>query len=336
MLFLFMVVLVFGGFTIYYNFYSNGHPGKIENPLKPEKPTLKIVNEDSKTRPIAVMINNNQAAWKNHSGLQDAYLVYEIITEGGITRLMALYKDQTTERIGSVRSARHYFLDYVLENDAIYAHFGWSPKAQSDIASLEIENINGLYDNNAYYRDTTLGVAYEHTAYTSCTQLNHSNQSNHYRTTTGKGLLLPYSIKEIDYQAREDSQVAKKIEIPYSNIHTTSYIYNEVTKNYERYMNGIPHQDGISHEVYHVKNIIIAQVENYSMDQYGRQDLQTVGTGSGYYITNGYAIPITWKKESRSAKTKYYDLDGNNILLNDGNTFIQIQPTSKVPVIEAS
>ena len=62
------------------------------------------------------MINNNHSAWPQ-CGLKDAYLVYEIIAEGGITRMMALYKDKLPEKVGSVRSARHYFIDYAEEND---------------------------------------------------------------------------------------------------------------------------------------------------------------------------------------------------------------------------
>ena len=75
-----------------------------------------------KDRPIAVMIDNHNLAWPQ-AGLNKAYLVYEIIVEGGETRLMALFKGQNVDKIGPVRSSRHYFLDYVMENDAIYAHF---------------------------------------------------------------------------------------------------------------------------------------------------------------------------------------------------------------------
>ena len=82
------------------------------------------------------MINNLNEARPYQSGLQDAYIVYEMIVEGGITRMMALFKDQNTSRIGPVRSSRHYYLDYALENDAIYVHFGWSPQAQTDISRL--------------------------------------------------------------------------------------------------------------------------------------------------------------------------------------------------------
>ena len=80
---------------------ANGEILQIE---EKDKPKIKIVDEDSKTRPFAVMINNNHAAWPQ-CGLDDAYLVYEIIAEGGITRMMALFKDKETAKVGSVRSA---------------------------------------------------------------------------------------------------------------------------------------------------------------------------------------------------------------------------------------
>ena len=129
---------------------------KKETPVKKEEPKveekLKILDLDSNTRPYAVMINNIKTVWGYQCGLQDAYMVYEIIVEGGYTRLMALFKDKSLERIGSIRSSRHYFLDYALENDAIYVHFGWSPQAQSDMKKLGVNNINFM-SYNGYTRD---------------------------------------------------------------------------------------------------------------------------------------------------------------------------------------
>ena len=68
------------------------------------------------------------------------------------------------------------------------------------------------------------------------------------------------------------------------------------------------------------------KVENKTLDNEGRQDLTTTGTGDGYYVTNGYAVPIKWSKESRVSKTRYTYQDGSEIKVNDGNTFIQIVP----------
>lgn len=320
----------------YVTFFKKEKKEKVETPKEPivveEKPVpkLQIVDEDSKSRPYAIMINNNQAAWKNHAGLNDAYLVYEIITEGGITRMMALFKDKNTERIGSVRSSRHYFLDYALENDAIYVHFGWSPKAQSDISTLGINNINGIYDNS-FWRDRTLGVAYEHTAFTSMELVKALAEKRNYTRETDKELLLNYSVEEQNVNTKEGAIVANTVMIPYSRSHTTRYQYNMETKRYMRYMNDWPHTDGVTGEQYTAKNIIIQKVENYSMDSYGRQDIKNLGSGEGYFITNGYAVPIFWAKESRSSQTKYTYLDGTEIVVNDGNTFIQIEPSYMAP-----
>ena len=108
----------------------------------------KIFSGDS--RSVAIMIDNdNKYAWP-HAGLNNAYMIYEFIIEGGSSRFIAFFKeDNLPDKVGPIRSSRHYFLDYVMEHDAIYCHFGWSPLAQSDIPRLGINNINGIYDT--YY-----------------------------------------------------------------------------------------------------------------------------------------------------------------------------------------
>ena len=136
------------------SFLFSGCGTKDNNQAKEQKEEkkLKIVDLSSNTRPYAVMINNHPSARQNHAGLQDAYLIYEMIVEGGMTRYMAVFKDKDTAKIGSVRSSRHYFLDYAMENDAMYVHWGWSPQAQSDISTYGINNINGAELENKIYR----------------------------------------------------------------------------------------------------------------------------------------------------------------------------------------
>ena len=85
---------------------------------------------------------------------------------------------------------------------------------------------------------------------------------------------------------------------------------------------------------YTVKNIITYQVPTKNIDSYGRKAISNIGGGSGYYITNGYAIPITWEKNSRSSKTIYRYVNGEELVVNDGNTFIQIQPSSEQLLIK--
>lgn len=307
--------------------------GKMPITIYVDKPKVKIIDVNSNSRPIAVSINNNHAAWPQ-AGLQDAYLSYELIAEGGITRILAFFKDTNTEKIGSVRSARHYFLDYVLENDAIFVHYGHSPQALSDIKSLGINNINGMYDASAFYRDKTLKRASEHTAFTTMEKIKKAIKSKGYRTETDKGTLLKYSAVNKDYSKDETSKVANNVSITYSDYQTTSYVYDKENKVYKMYMSKEEHNDLVTKKQYTVKNIITYQVENSSIDKKGRQNLYNTGKGEGYFISNGIATKIKWSKVSRSAKTKYTLMDGTELVVNDGNTWIHIQPKNKTLSIE--
>ena len=320
-----IIVLLVIGAWVYYFVSPPAVQDKLKKNIKVKsESSIKIVDINSTTRPYAVMIDNHDTA--RHAGLQDSYLNYEIIVEGGLTRIMALFKDQNTELIGPVRSSRHYFLDYAMENDAIYAHFGWSDRAKNDISSLGINNMNGITNaSNAYWRDTS--IAAPHNVYTSMENLEAQAKTLGYSTESEDWLLLDYSEKNVDLSTREDAMVAVNVDIVYSYYHTTGYYYDADNKVYLRSMNNVAHKDRVTGETYTAKNVIIEQVGNYSFDSEGRQDLENIGTGNGYYMTNGYAVPITWTKDSRSGKTKYAYLDGTELKVNDGNTWIQIQPT---------
>lgn len=276
-------------------------------------------------RPIAVMIDNVSGA-RPQAGLNDAYMVYEITVEGGLTRLMAVFKGVDLEKIGPVRSSRHYFLDYALENDAIYVHYGWSPQAQSDISTLKVNNINGITASSSQFWRVS-DKSSPHNAVTSTKKLLEAAKSKDYRTTSQEKSILTYTAKEVNLDS-EDAAVASTINIPYIATNV-KYTYNAETKRYERYQDGKLQKDWVTSEVVSTKNVIITFARNVDLndaENKGRQDLKNIGTLDGYYITNGKAIKITCTKNARTSKTVYKDLAGNEINVNDGNTFVQIVP----------
>ena len=325
-----IVLIIAGCIAVNYQFITKDTSKKESNKNEvPELNTpkeLQIVDSLSTSRPFAIMINNASDARKVQSGLQDAFIIYEIIVEGGITRYLALFMDQETARIGSIRSARHYFLDYALENDAIYVHHGQSPQAKNDFSNLGIDRIE-VNEKTTGWRDKTLNVSYEHTLFTSIEKLKKGIKS--IRTDRNQDLLLNYSVEEIDMAKIDNAQEANNVSIKYSGGTTSSYEYDKENKVYKRYVNGKEHKDYETNEQYTFKNIITYQVNNYTLndgENKGRQELENIGSGSGYYISNGYSIPIKWEKKSRSSQTKYYYENGEELKVNDGNTFIQIQP----------
>ncbi len=283
-------------------------------------------------RPIAVMIDNHKDAWPQ-AGLQKAYMVYEIIVEGGETRLMALFKGADVDKIGPVRSARHYFIDYAMENDAIYTHFGESPQADSDIKKYSVNEIDGIAEDGTTF-SRVKDKASPHNAVTSIEKLLKSAKNKKYRTTSNEKSVLNYVTDEVNL---EDGQEAVSVTIPHSDLQTVKYLYDEENKVYERYARGKEQSDWTTKEPITTKNIIITFCENYTLtdkENKGRQGLKNIGTFDGYYITNGKAIKIKCIKNARDEKTKYQDLEGNEIKVNDGNTFVNICPTNAKVIIE--
>ena len=289
---LIIVILILGvvaGF-LYYKMFNS------DNTQEEKKPIIFEKNDDKKVqiysgneRPIAIMIDNHKAAMP-HAGLSKAYIVYEIIVEGGESRLMALFKGQDVDKIGPVRSSRHYFLDYALENDAIYVHYGWSPQAESDISNLGVININGITeDANDFWR-TSLRSA-PHNVLTSTENIMKIAKSKGYRTTSSAKSVLNYSVDEINLGNDENKETnensftntnsstnsstrlntitnnssstsvkainATSISIPYSESNNVKWTYDESTKRYSRTSKGIKETEWFDGTDVTAKNIII-------------------------------------------------------------------------------
>ena len=269
---------------------------------------------------------DNQSGARPQAGLNDAYLVYDIIVEGGLSRMMALFKGADLEKIGPVRSSRHYFLDYALENDSIYVHYGWSPQAEKDIKKLSVNNINGITQSSTFWR--VKDKKSPHNAVTSTEKILEQANKFGYRTTSTEESVLNYNPEEFDLTA-ETAIAATDVKIPYSKYYKVNFKYNSETKRYEKYADGKAQVDWVTKEAISTKNIIITFAKNVNLpdtEDKGRQDLKNIGDLEGYYITNGKAIKITCSKSARREKTVYKDLQGNVIDVNDGNTYIQICP----------
>ena len=304
-----------------------------------------IIDINSKSRPYAIVVNNTDVAVKVQEGLNDAYLVYEIPTEGNTSRLLALYKDAKESLVvGTIRSARHNFVDFALESDAIFCCFGWSHYAEDDLKGGSIDYLQGLY-GAPFYRNNPENLASEHTAYTSISKLDKAVKSKGYKTTSDDTILLNYNVSDVDLSLSQDSKVANTVTIPYGSApQIASFKYDEESKKYVRYENGVKCVDHKTKEEVTTKNIITYKVAYKKCDDNYYWDLDTIGSGEGYYITNGYAVPITWSKSSRSSKTKYtykngvildgQDVGGQEISVSDGRTWIEIQTTKQKLTIE--
>lgn len=289
---------------------------------------------DTDERPIAVMIDNDDKNARPQIGLTDAYLVYEMVVEGGATRFMALFRDVNTEKIGPIRSSRHYFLDYLSEHDAIYVHCGWSDRAGYEITSRGLDKINGILGEDAapFWREDKFKGDW-HSTYTNIEKIKSHSEKKGFEMKSTKKSSINYSDK---YFNLLEENPADEIYLPYSYVYSTGYTYNKETFLYEKSINKAPYvmQDG---QTVAFKNIIIQLIDDTSLgDGTPRRELITTGSGDGYYITNGAYEKITWTKSERNSQTVYKKADGSPLSVNPGKTIINIISPSAAYTITAA
>ena len=284
-----------------------------------------ISTEIGSKRPFAVMINNLDAAVPQ-SAIVNADMLYECYVEGNITRLMAVFQDPTPyDKIGPVRSARHYYMDYAFDNSAIYTHFGWSFVAEDRIKTQGWTTINGqFYDGVTGFYRTEDRVA-PHNAYTTGQGLvDIANELGIDRSyPEGFKSNLAFNRTDTPLEGGED---ALYVSVPYA-IDNPWFEYNPADGLYYRFEYGAPHVDMETGEQLKFKNVIVQIVDqSLYLEDPILLELYLVGKGTGYYFTDGKVIPIVWEKESTNDRTMYYTTDGQQLKMNPGKTMFEVAP----------
>lgn len=299
-----------------------------------------IPEEEADKRPLAIMFNNIGIA-SPQSGIGDADILYEALVEAGITRLMGIFGRVSSDslaarRLGSIRSSRHYFASFASEYDAIYVNFGGTSYSDKKIKKLGLDNISGLggYGVDSFYRDNTIKAP--HNAFTSLDGINKAIKKGNMRTELKEDYTAHFEFYEEDTSLLSND-TAKKITVSFSSGMQPYFLYNEEEKNYTRYQFDKIHVDYNTGDELRFKNIIIQFVKQWDIDKNGYQTMELEDTqGEGYYITNGNIVPITWKKNESIYFMKFYDIEGNELKINAGKTYIAVYPShrSKKLIIE--
>lgn len=300
----------------------------------PEPPKEKVfILPDESIRPWAVSIDNQGEIPFPQGGLTDAQWVYELPVEGGVTRYLAVFWEADVDLIGPVRSARDYMLDCFVPHDAILVHVGGSPQALSDLKNnSDIDYLNAMINAGSIFEELTSDPKNWQDTYTTGEKISDFVASKGISVTTDVSVLPQYNTEFTEPESGLDTNI---INITYNPDSKCAYIYDSEKMLYYRNRNGTSHIDRNTDKPFAVANIIIQKVDSRVIegDSEGRLEVDMVGSGEGYFITGGKSIDITWEKTERFGATKYYDLEGNEIVLNPGNTWVQVAIDSTMILI---
>ncbi|MBR6792470.1 MAG: DUF3048 domain-containing protein [Ruminococcus sp.] len=304
----------------------------IANPLTGEKD----YNADAVgKRPVAVMVNNLKDALPQY-GIEQADIIYEIPVEGGITRLMAVYADYTSmPDICSVRSCRYYYPIIALGMDAIYCHWGADQTIAMDTLNRTgIDRLDGANENDIFLRDDERAKKYasEHTGYLKGSAIPGKIESKGFRRDINS------RNAEGCFNFAEDKvtpadMTAVSVQVKFSNSYYSDFEYDEATGEYLKFHSGKPHIDGRTEKQLGFENVIILQSDIHTRSCGYLMDVGLTG-GTGYYVSNGGAQSITWKKESETSPIKLYDASGSELEVNVGESYIGIIGSEKPITIE--
>ncbi len=301
--------------------------GMTASPLTNEWVSL----ETASLRPLAVMIPNDASALP-HYNLSKADILYEVPVEGNMTRLMGIFGDWTTlERVGNIRSCRDYFVYWAFEWDAIYIHAGGPFYIHDVISRSDTQNIDALSAPEGVFYRTTDRSAPQNLYFDGSSLLKEAGRLSYpleIREGYRDNLHFQFSREENRLDQYSQASFAKKIYLKNAYPVTgTWFEYNEDDGLYYRFQsisNGA-HMDAATGKQLAFKNIILQFTYSEVRDSQGYLAFQCIDSSrDGWYFTNGKAIHINWRKDSDYGSTRYYDDNGNEILLNTGKTMICI------------
>ncbi len=280
-------------------------------------------------RPVMVVVENHPQA-RPQWGLTSSDIVFEMVAEGGITRMILMFADSSLlpDKIGPVRSARHYFLDLAEGYDAIFTHFGQSTYAKTQLANHDIDNINGYVDGSYFSRDRSRNVDSEHTAYTTKEWVLKAIENKEYRTTLKEGYDNAFSFNVDGNRVLEDGSCVTAT-VSFSSSYTYTLNYDKQENVYYSSLNGNPFvsSDGTQQNFQNIV-ILYTNISAISGDAKNRVDFDLSG-GHGTYISNGSYEEIKWEKGDSTDMLKLYDTEGEELKLNTGRTYIAICDDSR-------
>lgn len=285
-------------------------------------------------RPTAVVISNDSDALPQH-GISQADFIFEAATEGGVTRLLAVFSDISSveNKIGPVRSARSFFNNVSLSLNAPIIHCGgsnWGINGYLD-DSTKIQNwahINEQNNGSYFYRDP------ERSSYLSWLNL----FTNAEKLTKGLDELgyLPDGQTVVDYGFRFDENVklngeaATKVTMNFSGSHTTTFQYDAATGLYSASQYGRDHIDGNTGKPMTYANVISLNTKQWGVfdGTYTRSFYQLIGEGKGHFATGGQIVPIKWSRADAESSFVFAFEDGTPITFSVGSTYVGIASDS--------
>ena len=276
-----------------------------------------------KQRIVSVKVENSPAA-RPQTGLQDADVVYEMLTEGGITRFHALYHSTIPKAVTPVRSARMPDLQILKQYKSILAYSGANRDVNRALANGKVDTMDFSVNPVAYYRGGSKPAPHNLFVDVAKVRREAIAKRKYAETADVRGLSFAPST--------ETTSPATEIVIPFSPANRADWSYDAAEGHYLRQNNGKRHIDAATGEQLHADNVVvvwtkISQLSRRDVTGSPTLDFTLTGKNRASIFRGGVRIEATWESKA-DAPPIFRAKDGTLIKLKPGNTWFQVVPTA--------
>lgn len=280
--------------------------------------------EEIRTRIVSMKVENSPEA-RPQSALDQADVVYETITEGGVTRFNALFHSQAPTVAGPVRSARWSDTYIVPQFQALFSHCGGKTPLMKELKDKKYSDMDQFFNESDYFRSSDRKAP--HNLYGDITKIRASAISK-------RGYVAEATVRSFafDRSGKVTTPTVTSIVVPFDPGNRVGWAYDPGTKLYSRTINGTAHKDGVSGQQYTARNVVVlwALSKPRGADVKGSTVIEIVlnGTGRASVFRDGQRYDGRWETQGDTPPV-FTTGEGAAIKLSPGVTWFQVIETNQ-------
>lgn len=282
---------------------------------------LEISEETSRKRHFAFVLDSDSPLY----GISASDMVAEFPTENDETRLLAFINSpEKLSKIGSIAPTRTYISNIGRFFSSIIVYNGNDGSAPS--ASCDTKgSVFDMSDYTGYYY-----TEYSKFTYTNGDLINAGVYNSNLNTTVEKDVNIPYNFADFGEAAPHGNSSAKTVILPYSQRSETELYYQSAEKVYTFNKNGTSKNDTLYDKKITFKNVFVLFVDTVTYEEKNSTELvmKTIGSGNGFYISDGTSVQITWESDASGTMT-LYNSNGEKLTVNRGNSYFGFVKSSR-------
>ena len=285
-------------------------------------------------RALAVKVGNGSRRARPQAGLAAADIVYEMLIEGGRSRLIAVFHSEMPGRVGPVRSARTSDFDLLADLSRPYlASSGANTTVLAEMRRAEragtIVDVGGMRTFVPYSRDPARRSPYN--LYFDSESLTDSDGA----ALRGGSLETPV-VPLLDYGSVNPAGIAGANGVavtyhrPTGNV--VSHIWDAAVGGWVRIQSGdlmMTETGSGLREVAPANVAVMWMTHRYAPSDAESPLTVSYGTGDALVLTAGAVHEAVWERSEDRAGFRFVDTAGNPLSLSPGSTWLLIANSSR-------